>query len=217
MGNLIKAVIFDMDGVISDTQVLHSKTEEAILNDYGISISADEVTRRFAGSTDKEMFRTIFADYKKEPANLEEMVEKKWRTITDFAKGNVREVPGTREFIDKLHSKGFKLAVASASRKTFIDLVLNELKINSKFHVIASSEEVAKGKPDPAVFLLAAERLRVLPEECVVIEDGLNGMTAAKRAGMRCIGLTTTHGERHEYPADILVKNLLDVPMEFFL
>lgn len=206
-----KAVIFDLDGVISDTQCIHAAVEEEVLKEYGIDIPADELTRRFAGVTQKEMFGTIFSELGRNDIDIDEAVLKKRERMMQAVKGNVKEVPGTKEFIEFLFQNNFPLAVASASRIAFIEMVLLELELRDKFKAIASAQEVERGKPDPAVFLLAAERLSVLPQDCLVIEDGLSGMIAAIAAGMKCVALVREE-TNVEYPADLVVKNLAQVP-----
>jgi HAD superfamily hydrolase (TIGR01509 family) len=101
-----------------------------------------------------------------------------------------------------------KLAVASSSNKAFIEHVLKQLNMTEYFQAIASSEEVPRGKPDPAIFLLAASRLGIDPSECVVIEDGVSGMIGAKRAGMGCIGLVLeAETDTQKFPADVVVRS----------
>ena len=212
----IKAVIFDMDGVISDTQIIHSQTESELLKSYGIEMHPDEITRKYAGVSNKEMFPEIFDNAHKEMPPLELLVEKKWRIIEDLVRGNVKEINGTREFIDSCRAHGIPLAVGSASRLIFIELVLQELGLWQKFDAITSAEEVKKGKPAPDLFLLAAARLSIAPENCVVIEDGISGMIAAKRAGMQCIGLVEDD-KRQNYPADVLVLNLRDIAIKKYI
>ena len=212
----IRAVIFDMDGVISDTQKVHASVEVEMLKNYGISITAEEITRRFSGLPAKIIFQTIFADNKKEGVDIDAVVEEKWRLLTDAVKGNVEAVPGTCEFIKLVSKAGFQLGVASASRISFVELVLSELGIRDYFHAVTSANEVPKGKPDPAVFLLAARKLSTEPKDCVVIEDAVSGMTAAKRAGMRCIGLVRQAIEGVVYPADVIVDHLRKISLETF-
>lgn len=209
------AVIFDMDGVISDTQVIHSRIEAALLREHGIELTPEEITRRFSGSTSKEMFPIIFTEAKKEMPPLMDIVREKWRRIDSAIPKNVRAIPGTREFIESLGERGLSLAVASSSRRAFIDLVLRELKFEKYFQAIASGDEVKQGKPDPEIFLLAAQRLAVAPEQAIVIEDAVNGMVAARRAGMSCIGLVR-FGRENDFPADFIVRDLREVPLEKF-
>lgn len=210
----IKAVIFDMDGVISDTQNILAAVEKDILKEYGIDMSTKEITKRFAGMSSREMFSMILSENNKDLSLIDKLIKERKIKTENAVKGNVKEVSGTREFIDNLLKNGFQLAVASGSGISFIDLVLSELGLKDRFSAIASSQEVESGKPDPAVFLLAAEKLSLKPEECVVIEDGINGMTAAKRAGMKCIGLVRNKDEQ-EYPADLIVTDLRDTEINF--
>lgn len=199
-----------MDGVISDTQAIYAKVESELLKNYGIDMSPDKITARFAGVGSKEMFRQIFADFGKEMPILAELEEKEMERINFLVKDNIREIPGTREFILRLKNHGLPLAVASGSRVSFIERVLSKLNLRNKFDAIASAEEVKRGKPEPDVFLLAANRLSIKPKECLVIEDGVSGMIAAKRAGMRCIGLVR-NGAFLDCRVDLVVKNLRDV------
>ncbi len=209
----IEAVIFDMDGVISDTQIIHSQTESEMLQKYGIDLHPDEITKKYSGVKDGVMFREIFKKSGKEMPPLEDLTNHKWSKMAQIA-GSIAEVPGTSAFISNLKKMGLPLAVASSSRLSFIELVLKELNLRDQFKVIASAEEVEMGKPAPDIFLLAAKRLGVLPEKCVVIEDGIAGMIGAKKADMYCIALATDGSK--DYPADLIVKNLLEVPMDLF-
>ncbi len=209
----VKAVIFDMDGVISDTQGLQASIVEEILRKHDIEISAEEITAKYAGVTDKEFLKIIFKNFRKELSDLDQIIKEKQEKLMELAKGNISAISGAIELITKLYSQGISLGVASASPTEFIKLVFSELNLNDKFRVITSAEEVKKGKPDPAIFLLTAQKLSVRPETCVVIEDGINGMIAAKKAGMRCIGLVPKKNQE-TYPADLLVSDLRQVKIE---
>lgn len=216
MGNRkIKAVIFDMDGVISDTQDILAVVERDILKGQGIDMSTEEITRRFAGMSSRDVFTVIFSEYNKDLSCVDELIEERKIKTLNAIRGNVKGVSGTKEFIDNLLNDNFQLAVASGSIMPFIDLVLSELNLKNKFSAIVSSQEVENGKPDPAVFLLAAQRLGVAPEECLVVEDGANGMIAARRAGMKCIGLVREERDNQDYQVDLIVKDLRDVEMNF--
>ncbi len=204
----MNAIIFDMDGVISNTQVLHARIEEELLEKYNIKIKSNTITEKYAGMSDKEFFKTIFNDFGKK-ADIDKVIKEKWNELMSHAKGNISAIEGAISLIQLLKNAGFKLAVASASKKEFIDLVLLELNITKYFDVITSADEVKLGKPNPDIFLLAAKKLDVEPKKCIVIEDGKLGMTAAKRAGMKCIGLVNKKNiNEDEYDADKIVKNL---------
>ncbi len=133
--------------------------------------------------------------------------------MLNLKEGEITPIPGVVELIHKLKEDGFKLAVASASIRPFIKRVLTELNIKQEFDVITSTQDVKRGKPEPDVFLLAAEKLGVKPEHCTVIEDGISRMIAAKKAGMKCIGLIHHKGE---YPADIQVDSLCKLSLKDF-
>ncbi len=208
---MIRAVIFDMDGVISDTQKLHASVEEELLRGYGIRMGSKEITQKYAGFSDRELFEDVFHSHRIS-IDVNRAIREKWDMMMALASGNISPVSGAMGFIGDLEKQKFRLGAASSSPLMFIELVLFELKLKGRFDIIASAEEVKHGKPNPDVFLLAAERLNVQPQECVVIEDGFNGMLAAKAAGMKCIGLV--EDVQHIYPADLLVNDLKKLTAE---
>lgn len=205
-----EAIIFDMDGVISDTQIFHAAAESLVLKKYGIDLEPDRITDLYAGVSDDEMFADIFINNNMPELLPAEAVVQKWQNMQKLATGKIRPIPHAARLIKELHESGLLLAVASSSPMDFIEEVLEELSLRQYFHALASAEEVAQSKPAPDVFLLAAQRLGVSPEQAVVIEDGRSGMESARRAGMYCIGLVSDVTDR-SYPADTLVNSLADV------
>ncbi len=206
----MKAVIFDMDGVISDTQHIYSAAESKVMEEYGIYVDPEEMARRFSGVSDVDQFGQLFREVGQSMPPIEEIVQKRNALM---AGAHIKVVPGASEIIKMLHDRMIPMAVASGSALDYIDFVLEELALRPLFSAIASGNEVANGKPAPDVFLLAAKRLRVAPSDCVVIEDGLHGMMGAKAAGMFCVGLLT-HVTENESPADVNVHNLTDLTLE---
>jgi len=215
----IRAVIFDMDGVISDTQNIHSAIESELLKGYGVTINPEEITRKYAGTRMKEWMPDVFKHHHVSTPSMEEISAKKKVHLENALKEGIREVPGTREFIQFLKEKNIPIAVASASRLALIDLILSALGLREEFDAVASSEEVKNGKPEPDVFLLAAERLNVPPSDSLVIEDGISGMVAAKKAGMRCVALVRGSNEdkQDNYPANLVVSDLRETVCHDFL
>ena len=127
-------------------------------------------------------------------------------------KKEVTPIEGIHNLVNTLYSAKYELAVGTTSSVANANIILKTLKLSDKFSFIASGHDVKNGKPAPDVFLLAAKKLKVKPQECLVIEDGLAGMQAAKNAGMKCIGLVKTKNKN--YQADILVNKLGDISLE---
>lgn len=207
------AVIFDMDGVIADTQPIHSRIESEILAELGITITPEEITRRFSGRSLADQFEELHRDqgrpYVHDPAHSERKAELFMARTSEY-----KPIEGTVARIAALYGQT-PLGVASASRPQVVDLVLSTIGVKWRFGAFASSREVARGKPAPDVFLLAAARLGVNPHDCIVVEDGVSGMLGARAAGMRCIALAADGGT--DFPADVVVRDLRDVPLEYFL
>ena len=210
---MTNAVIFDMDGVISNTQKLHSNVESSILHGYGIPLSPEAITKRYAGVPDHVMLREMSAEIGIPMPDTNDFDKKKWGRMLHPEPGDLDPMPGALEFIKLLRKKNIPLAVASGSSMPFIELVISTLGIRDCFETLVSSDEVENGKPSPDIFLLAAGRLGIEPSACVVIEDGLSGMIGAKAAGMECVALLS-HLTAKECPTDICVNSLTDLDLK---
>lgn len=201
----MKAVIFDMDGVISDTQSLAAEVESKIFSRYGVDISAEKCTRVYAGTPHHMMYSTEFKKVGIE-VDIDHVVKETWDILLN-SEELVKPIDGIFYLIRLLEDNNYKLAVASGSIPKFIDMILKKLDIKDRFSAIVSAIEVKNGKPAPDIFLYTAKKLKIHPKDCVVIEDGVNGMVAAREAGMKCIGLTTDKMA----PSDIKVTSLKEI------
>ncbi|MEI6330953.1 MAG: HAD family phosphatase [Pseudanabaena sp. ELA645] len=207
-----QAIIFDMDGVISDTQQFHAEVESEILKRFEISMSPDEITYQYAGVSDEEMFAEIFEKHNIVVDDIQSVIFDKWEIMKEIAAGRIVAIPHAIDLIRSFNRNSFKLAVASSSTLSFINYVVDSLSIRDMFDALVSAQEVINGKPAPDIFLKAAERLDVAPTFCVVIEDGRSGMIGAGLAGMKSIGLVSNPND--DWPADLLVTSLSEIDIE---
>lgn len=201
-----------MDGVISDTQKLHSKVESELLARYNIQVSPEEITDRYAGVRTKDFFDDLLK-YQAVKYDLDHLMNEKWSRMEKFASETVSEIAGSISLIEKLFFGKYVLAVASASNLNYVHTVLRTLGVFKFFSSIVSGDMVKRGKPEPESFLLASKNIKVLPENCVVIEDGVSGMVAADRAGMKCIGLVKNDDKT--YPTKNLITSLSKIDEEY--
>lgn len=211
---MIKAIIFDMDGVISDTLSLHAESESRVLLEYGIKISPQEIIQEFNAVPDKEMFKKIFEKNNKE-LNFDKIADEKWQMFQRLAKDDgIKIIPGSLKLIGLLLKNDFVLGLASSSPQRIIDLILGTFDIRKKFKTVTCTEEVKHGKPSPDIYLLTAKRLKIDPEYCLVIEDAVRGIQAAKAAGMKCIAITTTHKRDELKSADKIINSFPELNLK---
>jgi HAD superfamily hydrolase (TIGR01509 family) len=187
---MTKAIIFDMDGVLVDSEPFHVQIEKQQFELNNLTISEQE-HHRYMGVASDVMWRDIALRHAL-PLEVETLIEQnKSESIRFFSSlEQIPLMPGVKEVLETLHQKGFPLAVASSSFHEIIELILERTGLRSYFLQVVSSKEAGKSKPEPDVFLLAARKLGVAPSYCLVIEDSFNGIKAAKAAGMRCIAFT---------------------------
>ena len=215
----IKALLFDLDGTLADTQNLHAESESAVLQEVAkVSLNADRITEKYAGRVDTQLFQEILQNegLSADPSLVERLVLAKWREVERrLAEENILEIPGAVAFVRSV--TGLPCALASSSPLAFIEAVLQKLQIRSCFQALASGKEVARGKPAPDVFLLAADRLGVDPRHCLVWEDSSAGVQAALAAGMQCVsvGPLSRAPPAHLHLADFLGRTWESVQSHF--
>jgi len=193
---MYKAVIFDMDGVIINSQPLHYKTDIAVLKKAGYPAVMETVVK-YTGISNPDRWpkyqETLNLSY-----SAETLIEWQTQLIMEiFDEAPLDAIEGIPELLSHISEKGLRIALASSSQHALIELVLKKFGISHYFEVIVSGEDVSKGKPAPDVFLRTAEKLGIAPEHCIVIEDSPHGIQAAKNAKMRCIAYRnpSTYGQ----------------------
>lgn len=212
---MLEAVIFDMDGVIIDSEPMHSKAAILALKKYNVEIT-DEDLQEYIGSTTTHMCRKMVDDYQlsitpEELVAANDEIRKQILKLEGYI-----PVPYIIDLIKDLHSHGIPMIIASSSPSQDIEDVMEQLKIKEYFIGYVSGSMVKNPKPDPEIFLLAANRLQTSPKNCLVIEDSYNGVTAATAAGMVSIGfINPNSGNQDLNKAAILVEGFDEVDYKF--
>ena len=211
----MKAVIFDMDGVIIDSEPIHLKVDIETMKVLGCNISIEEL-EKYVGATNEYMFADIKKNYNISKS-IEEIINYKVeKTKQKIIQSDLEPIEGIRELLTELKKKNIPAAIASSSPKDFINVVVSKFKLQEYFKYIVSGEEVANGKPAPDVYLETAKKLGIYPKDCTVIEDSKNGVLAAKVAGMRCIGFQNVNsGNQDLSRADTIVNLITEIKLPY--
>lgn len=184
---MIKAIIFDMDGVLVDSEPIHVAFEKQQFALHNLNISAEE-HHRYMGVASDVMWQKISAKHTFNKPLDEIIRESRERCIHYFSElPEIPVMPGLTDLLEELTRKEIPIAVASSSYPEVIATILDKTGLRRYFKVVVSSQEAGKSKPEPDVFLLAAKKLGIAPKDCLVIEDSANGIKAAQAAGMTCI------------------------------
>jgi HAD superfamily hydrolase (TIGR01509 family) len=212
---MIQTVIFDMDGVIVDTELVHRYAYFKQFGELNIEVPEDMYTS-FTGLSTRNTFQ-ILKDYFQLENEVEDMILRK-RAIFNDAFDNKEDLAlldGVETLIKDFHEKGMQLIVASSASKETINRVFNRFNLHQYFTDIVSGEDFPKSKPDPAIFLHAAS-LSIAPKEnCIVIEDSANGVKAAKAAHIFCVGYNSLHSKNQDLTAaDIVINNFEELNYE---
>jgi len=202
----LEAVIWDMDGVIADTALYHFKAWQEVFQKRGINFTTEDFKHNFGQRNDSIIRYALGKNVS--PGEVDVIANEKEENYRQRVAQNIKPLSGAIELITSLKEHRLKMAIASSAPIENIQLVTRGLAVNNYFQVIVWGREVTKGKPSPQAFLLAAKRLEVEPKNCVVIEDAVAGVTAAKRAGMKCLAVTNTHSKQSLVEADLVVDTL---------
>jgi HAD superfamily hydrolase (TIGR01509 family) len=200
---MLRAVIFDFNGVLIDDEPLHLELFQRVLREEGISLGREEYFTRYLGLDDRGCFSGAFRDCGRplDERLLRELIRRKAGYYRETIEARLTVFPGVAKLIPALAAK-YPLAIASGALRDEIDMILEKIGLKNCFQAIAAAEDVSEGKPNPEVFLKALALLnfgqsarRIQPADCLAVEDSRDGILAARRAGMKCLAVT------HSYPA----------------
>ncbi|MFL5385163.1 MAG: HAD family hydrolase [Longimicrobiaceae bacterium] len=202
-----RAALWDVDGTLIDSREYHWLSWQGALGAEGFNVTPEQFAASF-GRRNDEILRGFFPSYSPDDiTRVGESKEVAYRRLV--RERGIDLLPGVRRWLDRLREEGWQQAVASSAPRANLEVIVEALGLEGYFAAVASAEDVTEGKPDPQVFLVAAARLGVEPSSCVVIEDAPAGTEAARRAGMRCVGVLSSHGE---LKADVVVRTLEELP-----
>lgn len=185
------ALIFDMDGVIVANNPFHKQAWDTFCKTHGHHLSEEELRQSIYGKTNHDVLTFLFGQLTE--AEIKLYADQKEALYRELFLPHLAPVAGLMEFLPLASQQFEKLAIATSAPPSNIDFILDHLHIRPCFSLIIDETMVSRGKPDPEVYLITAKRLGILPEQCVVIEDSMSGVESAKRAGMKVVGITTTH------------------------
>lgn len=218
---MLRAILFDFDGVLADTEPIHLEGFRQVLQGEGIELSREDYFASYLGLDDRACFRQIFSDHGKELlADQEErLLAKKSQWVLGTLKQRHLLLPGVKPLL-KVLQNDYYFAIVSGALKSEVSEVLVQGGVAPFFRVVIGADDVANGKPDPEGYLTALKELNrnhiptseiLLPEECVVVEDSPWGIRAGKAAGMKCIGITHSYGRDSLQEADWIITELSEI------
>jgi beta-phosphoglucomutase len=220
---MLRTVIFDFDGVITDSEILHLRAFNRVLAQYGIEITTKDYYKDYLGLTDFECFKLVAdkSQLQLDRQGIENLIKQKTRIFEELAKTEGRIIEGVRDFLEMLRQNNVPMAICSGALLAEIELMLEEARLRPFFAVVVSAEQVKKGKPDPEGFLLTLQKLNrivspaqagiqnhILPNQCIVIEDSHWGLEAAKAAGMHTVAVTNSYDAEQLTIAEKIVTQL---------
>lgn len=226
---MLQAVIFDFDGVITDSEILHFRSFNRVLSGFGSQITMKDYYKTYLGLTDTDCFNLFIREgllksstqkpVLSEAEGIEELLKQKKQFFEELAKTEGRIIEGVQDFLKMLGQNNIPMAICSGALLAEIELILQEARIRHFFEVIVSAEQVRKGKPSPDGFLLTLRKLnsgRQIPvraAQCVVIEDSHWGLQAAKAAGMHTVAVTNSYDAQQLALAEKIVARISDLTM----
>lgn len=180
---MIEVIIFDLDGLMVDSEPFHQKAFDKVFKEYGKELTVEDNNKYYVGTSDVDASRDMVKRFSL-PITPELLLKKKQVVYKELVSIGIIAQDGLMELLEKLHENNFRKAIASGSMLEEIKLLIDSLKINQYIENFFSAEQVEHGKPAPDLFLLVAKEMGVEPSECLVLEDAPNGINAAKSAGM---------------------------------
>ena len=189
-----QSIIFDMNGVIVDDEPIHVLTDIETCETFGLNVPSTEWPK-VKGWKVEEIFKKFAELYGQAPIDVGQMVAYKTAAYLKITESKLEPIPGALKFIELSRQLFPKVGLATSTLKVLQEFVFKKFNLASFFDVVITAEDLSKGKPDPEAYLLTAKKLGVKPENCLVIEDSINGVVAGKRAGCTVLAVTTSYNQ----------------------
>ena len=199
------AIIFDMDGVIVDTNVFHKKAIHQFCRKYGFELTEEQLRTSVYGRTNKDWITNLFGTLSTE--QLHYYADEKEQLFRDLYAPHITPVKGLVAFLEKLVNASIPRAIATSAPRANVDFVLGKTKLGKYFDTILDERMVTHGKPNPEIYLKTALALGFPNDRCIVIEDSLSGVTAGVKSGSKVIGITTTHTREELTEASFVIND----------
>ncbi len=210
---MIKGILFDMDGVLVDSEPFICEAAIMMFAEMGITAIPDDF-HPFVGMGENKYIGGV-AEKHGLTVDINKVKARTYEIYGTIVRNKITPLPGAREFIKRCQKKGYKLALATSADNIKMKVNLEEIELaGSTFQAIITGEDVERKKPFPDVFIKAAVSLGLDPSECLVVEDAVNGVKAAKAAGCRCLAVTTSFKREQLLEADWICDSLLEIPEE---
>jgi len=203
------AVIFDMDGVIVDNMKYHKKAWEMFLKKYASDMDVEEFSKHF-GKVNKDLLKIVF-QREVSDEEVSRFGDEKEALYRELYAEDVAPTGGLVDFLQELRENRVKTAVASAAPKVNVDFVFEKTGLREYFDVSIDANDVTRGKPDPEIYLKTAEKLNCPPEACLVFEDSMPGIQAGRNAGMKVIGVATSHPADKLKDTEFVIKDFTEI------
>lgn len=209
------AVIFDMDGVIVDTNPYHKISLKQFCEKYGYRLNEEDLISKIYGRTNNEWIRNIFGPLPKE--RILELGEEKEAMFRALYKDVIKPLSGLDNFLKELEDRSIPKAIGTSAPRSNVDFVLEHTHLRKYFTTILDQSDVEHGKPNPEIYLKVAHRLGFSPQQCIVFEDSLSGVESAQRAGAKVVGVTTTHTQQELAHTDLVISDFTGLePLELY-
>jgi beta-phosphoglucomutase family hydrolase len=219
---MLRAVIFDFDGVITDSEILHLRAFNKSLEQFGVELTTKDYYQNYLGFSDFDCYKMLITQgmLKIDEQQIGDIIKRKSKIFEQLTRTEGRTIEGVHEFLEMLEKNSVPMAICSGSLLVEIELMLDEAHLRHFFKVIVSAEQVRKGKPHPEGFLLALQKLNdgcmppIAADQCIVIEDSHWGLQAGGAAGMHTVAVTNSYDAGQLTKAEKIVARLSDLSIE---
>jgi beta-phosphoglucomutase len=199
------AFLFDMDGVIVDSNPVHKVALKQFCEKYGFALTEEQLHNKIYGRTNKDWIPAVFGEVTNE--QIARYTFEKEKLFRDLYANSIEPLKGLLPFLQKLDHYGLARAIATSAPRENVDFTLEKTRLGNYFRVILDESFVERGKPDPDIYLKTAAALGYDPKNCIVLEDSISGVKSGKSAGCKVVALTTTHSKEELHGADMTIPN----------